>query len=49
MEGSRAFVRAHRKEFDRETTYFLNIEAAAGEVPTWSARARRSASRWTGG
>ena len=33
MEGTRSFLRAHRKQLDRNTTYFLNIEAAGrGEV-----------------
>jgi hypothetical protein len=33
MEGMRAFLRAHRKELERETTYFLNLEAVGrGEV-----------------
>ncbi len=50
MEGMRGFLRAHRKELDRETTYFLNIEAAGRErCATRPARASRSASRWTGG
>ncbi len=33
MEGIRGFLRAHRKELDREATYFLNIESVGcGEV-----------------
>ncbi len=33
MEGTRSFLRAHRKQLDRQTTYFLNVEAAGrGEV-----------------
>jgi hypothetical protein len=45
QEGMRAFVRAHRADFDRKTTYFVNIdtvghgtvrfEAAAGWVITY--------------
>ena len=45
QEGMRAFVRAHRADFDRKTTYFVNIdtvghgtvrfEAAAGWVVTY--------------
>ena len=32
-EGSRAFVRAHRKEFDRETTSFVNVDSVSfGQV-----------------
>jgi Zn-dependent M28 family amino/carboxypeptidase len=32
-EGSRAFVRAHRKEFDRATTAFVNVDSVSyGEV-----------------
>ena len=27
QEGMRAFVRAHRKELDRESTYFVNLDA----------------------
>jgi Peptidase family M28 len=33
MEGMRAFLRSHRKELDRRSTYFLNLEAVGrGEV-----------------
>jgi hypothetical protein len=33
MEGTREFLRAHRKELDREATFFLNVEAVGrGEV-----------------
>lgn len=33
MEGTRSFLRAHRGRLDRETTYYLNIEAPGrGEV-----------------
>lgn len=33
MEGTHSFLRAHRKQLDRETTFFLNIEAVGrGEV-----------------
>jgi Peptidase family M28 len=28
-EGSRAFVRAHRKEIDRERTYFVNVDSVS--------------------
>jgi hypothetical protein len=28
-EGSRAFVRAHRKEFNRERTYFVNVDSVS--------------------
>jgi Peptidase family M28 len=32
-EGSRAFVRAHRKDFDRATTAFINVDSvSSGEV-----------------
>jgi hypothetical protein len=33
MEGTREFLRTHRRELDREATYFLNVEAVGrGEV-----------------
>jgi hypothetical protein len=33
MEGTRRFLRAHRRQLDRGTTYFLNVEAPGrGEV-----------------
>jgi hypothetical protein len=32
-EGSRAFMRAHRKEFDRDTTAFVNVDSVSyGQV-----------------
>ena len=30
MEGMRAFVRAHRKQLDRETTYFVILDSVGG-------------------
>jgi hypothetical protein len=33
MEGTRAFLQAHREELDRDTTYFLNLDSVGrGEV-----------------
>jgi hypothetical protein len=34
-EGSRAFVRAHRKELDRDSTYFLNIDSVSYGRPAY--------------
>ena len=50
QEGMRAFVRAHRGELDRETTYFVNVDTVGhGERPLRGRRRMgRQLSRWTG-